>query len=160
LKIDVENIPYSGAAGGLGAGLYAFLKAKLESGFAIVNKYTRLTEKIKKSNLVITGEGEMDFQTEFGKVPFEVAKIAKENEIPVFSIVGNLRITHCGFNQHFEKIYSLTSVKISKEDAMKNAEKYLIEVSKEAAMYLKTHPMRLRRTKTQSLLRREGNNKE
>ncbi len=139
LKIDIENIPGSGAAGGLGAGLMAFIKAKLESGFEIVNRFTNLEEKIKDSNLVITGEGEMDFQTEFGKVPVEVAKIAKANKIPVIAIVGNLKKISDKYDKYFEKIFSITSNEISKKEAIKNAEKYLIEVSEKAAKYWKTH---------------------
>ena len=141
LKINVEKIPGSGAAGGLGAGLMVFLKAKLEPGFEIVKRYTNLEEKINDANLVITGEGEMDFQTEFGKAPLEVAKIAKTRKIPVIAIVGNLNKISNKYDNYFKKIFSLTSNKISKIEAMRNAENYLIEISEEAARYWKkTHP--------------------
>ena len=141
LKINVEKIPGSGAAGGLGAGLMVFLKAKLEPGFEIVKRYTNLEEKINDANLVITGEGEMDFQTEFGKAPLEVAKIAKTRKIPVIAIVGNLNKISDKYDNYFKKIFSLTSNKISKIEAMRNAENYLIEISEEAARYWKkTHP--------------------
>jgi len=137
LKIDVENIPGSGAAGGLGAGLMAFFKAKSGSGFEIVKTITKLEKKIKNADLVITGEGEMDFQTEFGKAPFEVAKIAKANKIPVIAIVGNLNKISNNYKKYFENVFSITSNGISKKEAMKNAERYLIEVSEAAAKYLK-----------------------
>ncbi|HHE38887.1 MAG TPA: glycerate kinase, partial [Candidatus Cloacimonetes bacterium] len=141
LKINVEKIHGSGAAGGLGAGLMVFLKAKLEPGFEIVKRYTNLEEKINDANLVITGEGEMDFQTEFGKAPLEVAKIAKTRKIPVIAIVGNLNKISNKYDNYFKKIFSLTSNKISKIEAMRNAENYLIEISEEAARYWKkTHP--------------------
>lgn len=54
---DVENIPGAGAAGGLGAGLMAFLSAELKKGVDIVVEYSKLEEKLQGADLVITGEG-------------------------------------------------------------------------------------------------------
>jgi len=60
IGIDVLNIPGAGAAGGLGAGLLAFLNGTLKNGIEIVIQYTGLEEKIKCADMVWTGEGSID----------------------------------------------------------------------------------------------------
>jgi glycerate kinase len=87
---SVGDIPGAGAAGGLGAGLMAFLNASLKSGIEIVIEATRLAERIKGADLVITGEGQINFQTAFGKTPVGVAKAAKAHGIPVIAIAGGV----------------------------------------------------------------------
>ena len=69
LKKDVGRMPGAGAAGGLGAGLVVFTGAKLKSGIDIVLQATELSKYIKGADLVVTGEGRIDFQTAFGKTP-------------------------------------------------------------------------------------------
>jgi glycerate kinase len=86
LHKDVKDIPGAGAAGGLGAGLMAFLDAKLKSGIEVVIEAVNLEEALKDADLVITGEGKIDYQTIYGKVPIGVAKIAKKYDIPVMAI--------------------------------------------------------------------------
>ncbi|MCK5767306.1 MAG: glycerate kinase, partial [Candidatus Atribacteria bacterium] len=80
---EVKNIPGAGAAGGLGAGLMAFLDAKLKPGIEIVIETVKLERAVKGADLVITGEGKIDYQTIYGKVPVGVAKIAKKYDVPV-----------------------------------------------------------------------------
>lgn len=87
---DVENIPGAGAAGGLGAGLMAFLSAELKKGVDIVVEYSKLEEKLQGADLVITGEGSIDGQTRFGKTPYGVAKTAQKYNIPVIAFAGNV----------------------------------------------------------------------
>jgi glycerate kinase len=87
---DVENIPGAGAAGGLGAGLIAFLDGKLVEGVPAIAGRIGLEEKVKWADLVITGEGGMDFQTRFGKTPYGVARIAKRHDKPVIAVAGTL----------------------------------------------------------------------
>jgi len=82
----VKDIPGAGAAGGLGAGLMAFLDAKLQPGIEIIIKAVKLEEAVKNADLVITGEGKIDGQTIYGKVPVGVAKIAKKYHVPVTAI--------------------------------------------------------------------------
>lgn len=87
---DVETIPGAGAAGGLGAGLMAFLSAELRKGIDIVIEYSKLEDKIQGADYVITGEGSIDGQTRFGKTPYGVAKVAKKYDIPVIAFAGNI----------------------------------------------------------------------
>ncbi len=90
LKKDIARMPGAGAAGGLGAGLVAFAGAKLESGIEIVLQATQLSKYVKGADLVITGEGRVDFQTAFGKTPSGVAKAANKQGVPVVAIGGAL----------------------------------------------------------------------
>jgi glycerate kinase len=83
---DIKNVPGAGAAGGLGAGLMAFLNAELKPGIDIVIDTVHLEQKLKDANLVITGEGEINGSTIYGKTPIGVARIAKKYSIPVISI--------------------------------------------------------------------------
>jgi glycerate kinase len=86
----VSKVPGAGAAGGLGAGLMAFLDARLVQGFFLVAEVCGLEEQIRKTDLVITGEGKMDAQTRFGKTPFGVAQLAKKHAKPVIGVAGTL----------------------------------------------------------------------
>lgn len=90
LGADILNTPGSGAAGGLGGGAIAFLNARLEPGFDLVARETRLAEKISGAFLVVTGEGRTDAQTLRGKVPFGVGQIAGRYKIPAFCLSGSL----------------------------------------------------------------------
>ena len=87
---EVDSVPGAGAAGGLGAGLMAFLDAQLTSGFDMVSGVTRLEERIREADLVITGEGRMDAQTRFGKTPSGVARMARKHGKPVIGVTGSL----------------------------------------------------------------------
>ena len=88
---DIEDIPGAGAAGGLGAGLLAFLPAHLLPGVEIVLEAVGLEEELRQgADLVITGEGEINRQTLYGKVPMGVAQRAKKYKIPVIAVVGGI----------------------------------------------------------------------
>lgn len=87
---DVKEVSGAGAAGGLGAGLMAFLDARLVKGFDMVAGVCGLGEKIREADLVITGEGRMDAQTRFGKTPYGVAQMSKIEGKPVIGVAGTL----------------------------------------------------------------------
>jgi glycerate kinase len=87
---DVAKLKGAGAAGGLGAGLMAFAGAELRSGIDIVVEAVRLERHVKTADLVITGEGQVDFQTAYGKTPAGVARVARRYKVPVVAIGGGL----------------------------------------------------------------------
>ena len=87
---DIRFRPGSGASGGLGAGLAAFTGARLHSRFDIIRDYINMEQVIADADLVITAEGSLDFQTPDGKIPAEVARIAKQHHIPVVAIAGTI----------------------------------------------------------------------
>lgn len=90
MGISIKDYPGAGAAGGLGGGLLAFLGAELKRGIDIVIEAVGFEEKVRDTDLVITGEGMMDYQTQYGKTPYGVAQIAKKYNIPVIAVVGSM----------------------------------------------------------------------
>ena len=87
---DVGKIPGAGAAGGLGAGLIAFLNGELVEGVPAIAAKTGLDEAAARADIVITGEGGIDFQTQFGKTPYGVAQVAKKHGKPVIAVAGTI----------------------------------------------------------------------
>ncbi len=87
--VELNRIPGSGAAGGIGGAMRVMLGAKLISGFELVDKYLRLKSKIIASDLVITGEGRVDRQSFYGKATGRIIEIAKRYNRPIFLIAGS-----------------------------------------------------------------------
>jgi len=88
LGCDFRNNPGAGAAGGLGFGLMSFCRGELRAGFDVVADAVELEEKIKRADVVITGEGKLDRQTLEGKAPAGVALLARKFGKRVFAVVG------------------------------------------------------------------------
>ena len=80
LNIDVTRIKGGGAAGGMGAGLYAFLGARPVSGIELILEATQLKTHLKQADLLITGEGRIDMQSAYGKNCFWRIKTCHFNE--------------------------------------------------------------------------------
>lgn len=87
---DIVDVPGAGAAGGLGGGLMVFLNGVLKKGIDMVIDYTGLEEKVKQADMVWTGEGGMDLQTQYGKTPLGVAIVAKKYNKPVVALAGRI----------------------------------------------------------------------
>ena len=98
LALHKRHLAGSGAAGGLGFGLMAFTGATLRSGVELVIESTQLAAKIAQADYVFTGEGSIDFQTQFGKTPFGVAQVAKRLNKPVIACAGHI-------GQEIEELY-------------------------------------------------------
>ncbi|MCH8222050.1 MAG: glycerate kinase [Chloroflexi bacterium] len=128
----VRNNPGAGAAGGLGAGLMAFLNANLKAGVDIVLDAVDLDAHLEGSDLVITGEGQIDHSTIFNKAPVGVAERAKERGIPVIAIAGGLgegyRETH---EKGIDAAFTLVSGPMPLDDAIANTADLLAGVAEE-----------------------------
>jgi len=90
LGVDPANEPGAGAAGGLGAGLAAFVGARLRRGVDLVMEQIGLREKMAGADLVITGEGRTDGQSAAGKVCAGVGALAARCGIPCVVLSGTL----------------------------------------------------------------------
>lgn len=88
--LAVADLPGAGAAGGLGAGLVAFCRARLIPGVEMVIEAVGLRDLCRGADLVMTGEGRIDGQTVHGKTPIGVAGAAKEFLLPVLAVAGSL----------------------------------------------------------------------
>lgn len=137
---DIRKIKGTGAAGGLSGGLMAFLGGSIESGIDLLLDYNQFEKRLKDADLVITGEGQMDEQTVFGKGPIGVARLAKEHGVPTIALVGGLnvddRILHdAGINAAF----SIVDKPMSLDDALKNADRLLERAALRVAYLLKSN---------------------
>ena len=89
-QADYPAEPGTGAAGGLGFGLRAFLGAHFEGGFELFARYAGLQERLKAVDLVITGEGCLDRSSLMGKGVGALARVCKEKTIPVIALAGSV----------------------------------------------------------------------
>lgn len=88
--IDCDEIPGTGAAGGLGAALKVFLGGEMKSGIETVLDLIHFDERLEGVDLVVTGEGRTDWQSCFGKVMQGVGMHAKAKGVPVLGLSGSL----------------------------------------------------------------------
>ena len=129
------NEPGTGAAGGLGFAFLTFTNAVLESGIKIVLEETKLESYVKEADVVVTGEGRLDFQTAMGKAPVGVAGLAKKFDIPVLAFAGSVTkdATECnknGIDAFFPILRGISTL----EEAMKpeNAKQNLTDTAEQA----------------------------
>lgn len=125
----LSNHPGSGAAGGLGYGLMAYLNAKLLSGIDLLLDTIAFDEKIKDADLILTGEGKSDEQTLMGKVAEGILRRAKANGIPVHLLSGAVEDATKLMEAGFESVNSINendhrplNVLMQKAVAMENME--------------------------------------
>ena len=125
---DVLDVVGAGAAGGLGAGLMAFFNGTLKKGIEMVIEYTGLENEIKEADMVWTGEGSIDFQTQYGKTPLGVATVAKKYDKPVIAFAGRVGedidiLYEKGIDSIFGIIKDVTSIEEALEKGQENMEK-------------------------------------
>jgi glycerate kinase len=138
LNKEVKDIPGAGAAGGLGAGLIAFLGAELTPGIKLIIKASRLEERIKGTDLVISGEGRIDEQTMYGKTPVGVAEIADAEKIPVIIMGGEIRgDVKALYERGVDAVVSCVDRILPLAEAMKEARQALRYATEQAMRLIK-----------------------
>jgi glycerate 2-kinase len=123
LGLQVDELPGAGAAGGLGAGVVAFLDGKLQSGIDLVLDVIRFEDAVLGADLVITGEGRIDSQTVHGKAPVGIAKRAKAvaADVPVVAIAGSIGPDYeAVFEYGIDAVFSVVNGVITLEEALAN----------------------------------------
>ena len=127
LNKNIDTIAGAGAAGGSGAGLMAFLNAKLVNGIELILETLQIEEHVKKADLVITGEGKIDKQTLSGKTVSGISKMAKKHQVPVFVITGKIGedIKEI-YNTGVTAIFSIVNQPMELSIAIKNANSLII----------------------------------
>lgn len=90
LENDYMNTPGAGAAGGLGYAFLAYTGAALTPGIELILDAVGLEEELSGADVVVTGEGRLDFQTAMGKAPVGVAKLAKKYNAKVIAFAGSV----------------------------------------------------------------------
>ncbi|MBM6628628.1 glycerate kinase [Mammaliicoccus vitulinus] len=136
-KEDVSLMNGGGASGGLGAGLHGFLNARLHPRFEIIMKYIEISDAIKNADLVITAEGCIDFQTPNGKIPSEVARIAKTHEKPVIAFAGTIgHNAKINYQSGIDAYSSIIPEPTTLENSILDADKWLENCSENALRHI------------------------
>lgn len=127
---ELVEVPGSGAAGGLGAGVLGFLGARFQSGIDMVIQASALRSRMDGADLVLIGEGRLDDQTVQGKAPSGVAKLANELGIPVLAIGGSLAPeSKVLYSQGVAGMMATASGPVSLEEAMARAGEMLADAA-------------------------------
>ena len=116
--INIVPVAGAGAAGGMGGAFRAFLGATLKKGIDMVLDAIDFDTTIQGANLVITGEGKVDFQTAKGKTAAGVLNRAKQQHIPVVAIGGCVEMCDSLVQMGFAGIYPILEEKVPLEIAM------------------------------------------
>lgn len=129
--INIATLKHGGAAGGVAAALQAYCNAKPVNGieyFLLLNDFDKA---LYKANIVITGEGKIDEQTLQGKGPYGVAVKAKEKNIPVIGIAGNVPLElHTQLQQYFDVLIPVNNEISEIKTALENTEVNLTRTGK------------------------------
>ena len=122
---QIANIPGSGAAGGIAAGFAGLLGAHIENGSELIAEKAGLANRLHAADLCITGEGKLDAQTEMGKIPSWVAKVAASQGVSTVCIAG--QIEENSELSYYRQAISLVDSQADEEFAIKNSAKLLRE---------------------------------
>ncbi|NWK83400.1 glycerate kinase [Staphylococcus sp. GSSP0090] len=130
-NIRLHNLAGAGAAGGLGGAFKAFFPSHFKDGIQVVIDYIKLDKYLENADLVITGEGKIDFQTLYGKTPMGIAKCAKSFNVPVIFIGGSIDVDIDQFqDMGVISAFSLTDKPMSLAETMKQSEKLVKKTTK------------------------------
>jgi len=137
-NFDGSQLPGAGAAGGLAIPLIAFCGAKIHSGIELILNALNVDDQFQNADLVITGEGRIDFQTIYGKVPIGVAAHAKKKNIPVIAIVGSIGNGYKNiYDYGIDSVFNIQNSPMSLEESMDNTELLLEDCAQRVMrMYL------------------------
>jgi len=129
LQTDVSTLSGGGAAGGLGAGAVAFLKASIVSGARMIAALLGVEPLVARTDWLVSGEGRVDRQTLEGKVVSEVARLARLHHKPLALVCGQLELDAdtCRDVLDARLCLSLVNGQVSRERALKQARALLVE---------------------------------
>ncbi|PTM57787.1 glycerate kinase [Desmospora activa] len=133
---SLRDFPGAGAAGGLGFALL-FLGAKLIPGAQLIAEAAGLEEKIRHADWVITGEGKTDYQTQYGKLPITVAKMAQRHGAKPLLISGSIGSDVEPLYPYFVSMHAIVRRPMSLEQAIENAESLLFETAREVGRLIR-----------------------
>lgn len=130
LARSVGHLPGAGAGGGLGTGLMAFLGARIVSGAELCCDLVRIDAALESADLVLTGEGRLDWQTAFGKAPGVVARRAAARGVPVVGVGGAIGAGYEAlFGAGFATLGAIVHGAVTPQEAMRNPALLLAEAT-------------------------------
>jgi len=136
--IDIMHVAGSGAAGGLGAALLAFMQAELRPGVQIVTEAVDLAASLAGADLLITGEGRIDSQTIAGKTPYGAAQVAMQFGVPVIAFAGAMLPGYEVVHEHgINAVFSIVPGPCDLAHAIEQAEPNLLVAAQNVAATIK-----------------------
>ncbi|MGD0339220.1 MAG: glycerate kinase [Bacteroidota bacterium] len=126
LGINVLQLPGSGAGGGAAAGLVAFCNAELRRGIELILDIVNFNSLIENATIVLTGEGKLDYQTQFGKVIHGVLSHTNRRGIPTIAVVGTTEENpeDIALKMHLNAVHRLID-EVGETDAIKDPKESL-----------------------------------
>ena len=126
---SIGKLNGGGAAGGIAAGLVGLFGAEIINGFEFLKNLTNLESEIKKADLVITGEGQLDKTSLNGKVVGGVAALCRQYQKPLVLVVGMSKLsTSEKETLGIQEVYTVLERAGSVGEAMDGVEEYLVEI--------------------------------
>lgn len=130
LGVSVDELSGGGAAGGIVAGLFAFLGAKVVPGVRLIAQLMGLDKAVQSADFVISGEGKVDKQTFFGKTVYGVLELCKEFGKPLLVLAGKVEWEEIlPLPQEIVGVFSIVNGPITEKEAMEEAPKLIEWVS-------------------------------
>lgn len=123
LGVAIAEVPGAGAAGGLGGGLVAFLGGRIMSGFDVVAEAVGLEERLRRADIVVTGEGSYDGQSEQGKTVGRLRQLSSEADTRCVVLAGQAAGVAAG------EVLTLAEIEPDQEASMRNAAALLEELA-------------------------------
>ena len=140
LTNDVSMQPGAGAAGGMGYGFLAFLKAEQKSGVQVILEKLNFEQHLSTVDLVITGEGRLDNQSLRGKAPMGVVDYARKHKCSTFVIAGSAEGIEILENKYdIDKVFSIVSNDLSFDQSIANPNDGLRATARRAAQHYKKY---------------------
>ena len=125
---DVRAVSGAGAAGGVGGAMYGLFDAKIRPGIDVVLDLLDMESHVQEARLVITGEGQIDYQTAYGKAPAGIAKLAKKHGVPCVALAGSIgKVTNELYDAGITAVISICCGPVSLHDAMCNGKTLLAD---------------------------------
>ena len=120
-----------GSSGGIPLSICAVFKTQILNGTDYFIKKSKLKEIIKKNNIttILTGEGRLDHSSLFGKLPIQLSKFAKKNNLKIICIFG--QIADQKLKKYFDQTYIIgkKNISLNKKFKIKNDKKKIIKIS-------------------------------
>ena len=137
MGLDLNAIPGTGAAGGLGGGMTSFLGARLAKGIDVVMDTVKFREKLERAHLVLTGEGSLDSQTLHGKTISGIVREAKKAGVPVIALAGKVgKDIESLYEAGLTAAFSINPETIPLQTAMREVLKNLCRASENLVRHL------------------------
>lgn len=125
-----RDLPGCGAAGGLSVPLLAFSHVEIRSGIETVLSLVEFDKLIQDVDLVVTGEGRLDYQSTQGKVLSGIGRHCARQGVPAVAVVGCMgegaeQIYDCGI----VAAVSCMGAASSQEDALAHADSLFLNAA-------------------------------